>query len=218
KTRKLMYTLQFDYPPASMNCEFILSQPLPAGVYISTDELQELERLKKLSAVYPKFVDIEIITENAKPFNVLLRGAPKITETLVLPIHFRYHAASDKRSFNTVSIGLPELFINCPLLELEQHKSDQLYCLNESQSSFEEKQTSLEANGECNWQHIDLDIQLLKPLRAEIPVGNAKAYPFILYATILLSWAMSIWTVLRTQSVPKRLNQQLNEQRNLKSN
>lgn len=51
----------------------------------------------QLSAVYPKFVDIETITEKSTPFAVLLRGEAKLRDTLTLPIHFRYHAASDKR-------------------------------------------------------------------------------------------------------------------------
>lgn len=118
--RTLTYRLRFDYPLVGKDCEYVLLQPLPASVYISTDELDDLQRLKRvrvierlelqgptglqtffscsqLSAVYPKFVNVEVATERAQPFDVLLRGTPKITETLALPVHFRYHAPSDKR-------------------------------------------------------------------------------------------------------------------------
>ncbi|XP_033156137.1 uncharacterized protein LOC117138277 isoform X2 [Drosophila mauritiana] len=95
--RTLNYRLRFDIPLVGKDCEYVLLQDLPASVYISTDELDDLQRLKRLNAIYPKFVNIEVATERAQPFSVLLRGTPKITESLALPLHFRYHAPSDKR-------------------------------------------------------------------------------------------------------------------------
>ncbi|XP_039227137.1 uncharacterized protein LOC6528498 isoform X2 [Drosophila yakuba] len=95
--RTLNYRLRFDIPLVGKDCEYALLQDFPASVYISTDELDDLQRLKRLNAIYPKFVNIEVATERAQPFSVLLLGTPKITESLALPLHFRYHAPSDKR-------------------------------------------------------------------------------------------------------------------------
>lgn len=81
---------------AGKDCEYTLEQQLPAAVYISTDQLDDLKRLNKLHGFYPKFVDIEMPTEKSQQFNVLIMGNPKITETFKLPIHYRYHAPSNE--------------------------------------------------------------------------------------------------------------------------
>lgn len=51
----------------------------------------------KIDVIYPSFVDIEKPTEQSKGFEVFLKGIPKTTDTLTLPIHYRYHAPSDER-------------------------------------------------------------------------------------------------------------------------
>ncbi|XP_016943320.3 phosphatidylinositol-glycan biosynthesis class X protein [Drosophila suzukii] len=223
--RSLTYRLRFDYPLVGKGCEYALLQAFPASVYISTDELDDLQRLKRLSAVYPKFVNIEVATERAQPFSVLLRGTPKITETLALPVHFRYHAPSDKRSAATVAIPLPELYLNCPMADSELIENelvarpDKLYCLNAAESRFDENvvkdgQPTTMANLErCNWRRVHVDCQLKTPLRAEIPVGQATAYGPVLCATILLGWSLALWTIIRSMANTRRINQRLNEQR-----
>ncbi|XP_034651454.1 phosphatidylinositol-glycan biosynthesis class X protein [Drosophila subobscura] len=225
--RTLTYRVQFDYPLAGKDCDYMLLQPLPAAVYISTDELDDLQRLKRLSAVYPKFVNIEEATERAQPFSVLLRGVPKLMEVVTLPIHFRYHAPSDKRSTSVVAIATPELYLNCPIADNELvdnelvARPDKLYCLNAHKSRFDEnivtdrEPTTIHNLERCNWKQIHVDYQLRAPLRAEIPVGNTNAYAPVLYGTIILTWTMAIWTMLRTLSSSRRINQRLNEQRQL---
>ncbi|KAH8297281.1 hypothetical protein KR044_010069, partial [Drosophila immigrans] len=215
--RKLQYNVQFDDSIVNLNCKYALLQSLPAAVFISTDELDDLQRLKMLNAIYPKFVDIEIITEKATPFTVLIRGTPSKKETITLPIHFRYHAASDKHTTVTVEINTPELYLNCPTndnkpIDTESPiRKDKLHCLNKSKCNLEVHNAEMQSQEDCKWQQVAVDNQPKEPLKAEIPVGNAKGYTPILYATIILSWVMSIWTVLDTQSVPRRINRSVNE-------
>lgn len=40
-----------------MNCEYMIAQQLPAAVYISTDELDDLQRFKMVSPMIPLIVD-----------------------------------------------------------------------------------------------------------------------------------------------------------------
>uniref|UniRef100_F3YDB9 Phosphatidylinositol-glycan biosynthesis class X protein n=3 Tax=Drosophila melanogaster TaxID=7227 RepID=F3YDB9_DROME len=223
--RTLNYRLRFDIPLVGKDCEYALVQDLPASVYISTDELDDLQRLKRLNAIYPKFVNIEVATERAQPFSVLLRGTPKITESLALPVHFRYHAPSDKRLAATVAIPLPELYLNCPMADsalIENElvaRPDKLYCLNAPESRFDENhikdgQPTTMANLErCNWRRVHVDCQLKMPLRAEIPVGHASAYGPVLCGTILLGWSLALWTIIHSMANTRRINQRLNEQR-----
>ncbi|XP_064547820.1 uncharacterized protein PIG-X [Drosophila montana] len=215
--RKLKYTVQFEKTLAGSNCEYMLAQPLPAAVYVSTDELDGLQRLKMLNAVYPKFVDVEIITEKAEPFSVLLRGTPKITDTLTLPIHFRYHAASRKYTSASVVIGTPQLYLSCPMGDKELIDTelldgpDKFYCLDEQKTDFEVQPRQLTADN-CSWRRVKADFRTERPLQAEIPVGDANGYTFVLYATIALTWTASIWTILSTRSVARRINDELTEQ------
>ncbi|XP_030382823.1 phosphatidylinositol-glycan biosynthesis class X protein [Scaptodrosophila lebanonensis] len=218
--RTITYTVQFHPSLVDKDCKYILKQSLPAAVFVSTDELDDLQRLNKLVAVYPKFVDIEQPTEKANAFTVLLRGSPKITDTLTLPIHFRYHAPSDNSSYASVVIDTPVLYANCPATQRGLMKNellvqpDKLFCLNYEIISFEENLAREEKDTEqCSWKQLHADYQPKSALRAEIPVGNSRAFPPILYATITLSWALSIWTVIRTRSVPRRINYRLNDQR-----
>jgi len=44
--RKLTYQVQFPNTIADLNCEYVILQTLPAAVFISTDELDDLQRLK----------------------------------------------------------------------------------------------------------------------------------------------------------------------------
>ncbi|KAH8284563.1 hypothetical protein KR018_004295, partial [Drosophila ironensis] len=246
--RTLSYRLRFDYHLVGKECEYVLLQTLPASVYISTDELDDLQRLKRLSAVYPKFVNIEVAAERAETFSVLLRGTPKITETLALPVHFRYHAPSDKRcvalilnakcciahtNFHskpnrtaaTVTIPLPELYLNCPIADSELIESglvaptDKLYCLNAPESRLDEhvvkdgEPTTRAHLERCNWRRVQVDCRVKTSLRAEIPVGNSNVYGPVLCATILLGWSMALWTIFRSMANTRRINQRLNEQR-----
>lgn len=47
--RKIVYTVQFNDSMAGSKCEYVLKQTLPAAMYVSTDELKDLRRLKKVS-------------------------------------------------------------------------------------------------------------------------------------------------------------------------
>ncbi|KAM7345498.1 phosphatidylinositol glycan anchor biosynthesis class X [Cochliomyia hominivorax] len=220
--RNLIYTVQFDYPLAGKECEYVLRQHLPASVYVSVDQLDDLQRLKKLDAFYPSFVDIEKPTEQSNDFEVYLKGVPKITDTLTLPIHFRYHAPKEESLFAIVDINTPTMFINCPkheehLLENElQIEANTLYCLDEKVPKIK-KSDNNEVTGRwneaCNWKYVKVDVKLKSALRAEIPVGNERAFPPILYATIIVSWIVSLWTIFRTRRVPMAINQKLEEQR-----
>lgn len=93
------------------------------------------------------------------------------------------------------------------------------YCLHEETSSFITFSTHLNIQSieDCDWKLINANIRLKSPLSATIPIGNEKAFPPILYATIIISWIVSLWTVFRTQAVPRRINQKLEEQRILQN-
>ncbi|XP_037949074.1 phosphatidylinositol-glycan biosynthesis class X protein [Teleopsis dalmanni] len=221
--RNLKYNIQFEQPLADEACEYMLQQFLPAAVYVSKDQLDDLQRLNKLSAVYPNFVDIELSTEKAEPFTVLLKGVTKTTGAINLPIHFRYHAPSDKR-FVSVDIEPPKMFIRCVnnmenLIDHEvQLTPGVLYCQNETTFMTARNNTDLSTNvNNCNWLLIKVNYKIKHVLRAKIPVGNEKSFPPILYATIILSWVVSIWTVMRTQHVPRYINSKLEQQRSFEN-
>lgn len=122
-----------------------------------------------------------------------------------------------------VVIDTPTMYINCPkheehLLENElQIDANTQYCLDEQVPSIKKSarysQTSGKWNEPCNWKYVMVDVKVKSSLRADIPVGNKSAYPPILYATIIMSWIVSLWTIFRTRRVPMAINEKLEEQR-----
>lgn len=116
------------------------------------------------------------------------------------------------RSTATVEIGLPQLYLNCAVGNNETMMSDDIYCVNEQLSSMEKYHRNI-PRVDCSWRQARVEFQQKEPLRADIPVGDSKDFPPVLYATIILSWAVSLYTVFFTQSVPRRINSELNQQR-----
>ncbi|XP_053962209.1 uncharacterized protein LOC128865854 [Anastrepha ludens] len=232
--RELFYSVQFANTLTNKKCEYVLDQLLPAGVYINVDQLDDLKRLQKLNAIYPPFIDIESPTEKSKSFTVLLKGIPHPTDNIKLPLHYRYHAPSKNHNkFATVEIPIPKLYIKCDthdggsIDELLETASKYQFCLNKGSIKFVTQlsenesssvpTTNLEVYENCGWYLIDVHYQLKSDLRADIPIGNEKAFSPVLYVTIVISWAISLWTVFRTHSIPRRINYKLEEQRILQN-
>ncbi|XP_013116284.1 phosphatidylinositol-glycan biosynthesis class X protein [Stomoxys calcitrans] len=222
--RDLIYTVQFDYPLAGKNCEYILQQSLPASVYISVDQLDDLVRKKKLDAIYPGYVDIEKPTEESSDFEIFIKGSTKVSDTVTLPIHFRYHAPNDENSFIPVDLIAPAaMYIKCPIPEEQdlverklEIESNTIYCLDESVPAIREyikRDINVRSSGVCNWKLVNIALQIKSSLHAEIPIGNVSAHPTVLYLTIIISWAVSLWTIFRTRHIPILINEKLDEQR-----
>ncbi|XP_067630097.1 uncharacterized protein PIG-X isoform X2 [Eurosta solidaginis] len=233
--RELSYSVQFSDILHGKDCEYILEQLLPAGVYISVDQLNDLKRLKKLNAMYPPFVDIELPTEKSKAFTILLKGIPQHLEVIKLPLHYRYHAPSKKSNkLVPVEIPIPKLYIKCVAQEADsiedllETASKYKFCLNvrdinfvqqsnENDSSSTIKSTYSESFENCEWYLTDVHFQLKSDLRADIPIGYETSFPPVLYATIIISWVVSLYTVYRTNANPRRINYKLEEQRILQN-
>lgn len=112
----------------------------------------------------------------------------------------------------TVEISSPQLFLNCAIGNNETMISNDVHCVNEQLSSMEKYHRNT-PRVDCSWRQARIEFQQKKPLRADIPVGDSKDFPPVLFATIILSWAVSLYTVFFTQSVPRRINRELNQQR-----
>jgi len=185
--RELTYFIHFDYPIAGKECEYFIEQSFPSGVYVNVDQLNDLVRFKKLEALYPYHIDIEIPTEQAQPFHVLLSGRPKISDSIVLPIHFRYHAPR-KTNFVKVEIDNPLLYFKC----LDENdttdyipQTNQSYCIQvsrfipEEKLIFSAKHTPEVLESICGWRLLEYDLHLKSSLTANIPVGDLNLYKFV---------------------------------------
>ncbi|XP_073844728.1 phosphatidylinositol glycan anchor biosynthesis class X [Musca autumnalis] len=218
--RNLIYTVQFDYPLAGKNCEYLLRQSFPASVYISVDQLDELSRKEKLKAIYPRFVDIEKPTEESTEFDIFIKGSTKVSDTIYLPIHVRYHAPSEEKSFIPIDLFAPNaMYISCPSQEEQQFVERELeietspgYCLDETVPTIREGPKNIK-DPSCKWKDVKIALQIKSSLHAEIPIGNESAHPTVLYITIIVSWVVSLWTVFRTRHIPIAINANLEEQR-----
>lgn len=77
---------------------FMIKQKIPASIYVSTDQLEDLRRLEKLSYFIEEVrIDIEKPTEKSESFFIYLFGDSSFLRKIKLPVHFRYHAPGNKR-------------------------------------------------------------------------------------------------------------------------
>lgn len=120
------------------------------------------------------------------------------------------------RSTANVEISSPQLYLNCVVGNNETMNSNDVHCVNEQLNSMEKYHRN-SPRVDCSWRQARVEFQQKEPLRADIPVGDSKDFPPVLYATIILSWAVSLYTVFFTQSVPRRINSELNQQRQQKT-
>uniref|UniRef100_A0A1A9ZAV2 Phosphatidylinositol-glycan biosynthesis class X protein n=1 Tax=Glossina pallidipes TaxID=7398 RepID=A0A1A9ZAV2_GLOPL len=198
--RKIVYTVHFNDAMAG-TCEYVLKQTLPAAMYVSTDELKDLRRLKKLNSVFPRFVDIEVPTEKANSFDVFLRGVPKIEDSAILPIHYRYHAPHRVNRFASVQLPKSIIYMNCPRNEeiiLEKYTkfdSSIKYCLNFDQLTINPQTNESINDDSCNWMLLQQAYHAKSSLTANIPLGNKNACTRVLYGTIFISWFAALWSV-----------------------
>lgn len=95
--RDLKYGVVFpDFQGTSYT--FMIKQKIPASIYVSTDQLEDLRRLEKLSYfIEEDRIDIEKPTEKSESFFIYLFGDTSFLRTIKLPVHFRYHAPGNKR-------------------------------------------------------------------------------------------------------------------------
>lgn len=156
----------------------LLVQDIPSSVYVDTDQLYNLKRLKKLKTFVDSFVDVEQPTSKSSPFKVYIFERLKKSLNVTLPVHFRYHSPSDKK-YNRVEIDSPKVFVsNCHI----KGKLHQLPCVNSSNINEISEIASL---SNCPWSEVDVAQITLSFL---IPVGNINSYYYVMPVTIFLSW------------------------------
>uniref|UniRef100_A0A1A9WGL8 Phosphatidylinositol-glycan biosynthesis class X protein n=1 Tax=Glossina brevipalpis TaxID=37001 RepID=A0A1A9WGL8_9MUSC len=207
--RKIAYIVRFNDSLVGAKCEYILKQNLPAAVYVNTDELEDLKRLGKLDGIFPRFVDIEVPTEKAKPFDVYLRAAPKIADNLILPIHYRYHAPHPVNRFSFVELTKPIMYIKCSSSEETLLESNRRYCLDCDLLNISPQTNQSIDNENCNWILLPPIYRIVSSLKASIPVGSKMAYTSVFYGTILISWCAVLWSMFsvfqRVQDIKYKL-------------
>lgn len=111
------------------------------------------------------------------------------------------------------------MYISCPSQEEQTFVERELeietspgYCLDETIPTIREGPKHIR-DATCKWKDIKIALQIKSPLHAEIPIGNESAHPTVLYITIIASWVVSLWTILRTRHIPIAINANLEEQR-----
>lgn len=156
-------------------CDVLLIQDIPSSVYVDTDQLSNLNRLNKLKTFVDSFVDVEQPTTKSDSFKVYIYEKLRKNLNITLPVHFRYHAPSDKK-YNRVEIDSPKVFIsNCHM----KGRTLELPCINSSDIG------EIQPIATCTWTEIDVAQITLSFL---IPVGNINSYYYVMPVTIFLSW------------------------------
>uniref|UniRef100_A0A1Q3F3K8 Phosphatidylinositol-glycan biosynthesis class X protein n=2 Tax=Culex tarsalis TaxID=7177 RepID=A0A1Q3F3K8_CULTA len=207
--RDIHYNLKFG-GVGRMSCELLLIQPLPAAIYVDTDQLTNMKKFKKINSYVPLYVDVEKPASKSTPFSVYLYETVRREVNITMPIHFRYHDPSE-RKFERIQIESPSLHLQCnrglngksqPLKGAETHR---LPCASSAQIFDYDK---LDRAEHCDWQEVEFS-NVPTVISVLIPVGNSASYRFVLPATILVSWIGSIYLIYIIVKSGKRVNKKL---------
>ncbi|XP_063696844.1 uncharacterized protein LOC134827902 [Culicoides brevitarsis] len=204
--RELQYRLGF----AGFNrqpCEFILVQNLPAAIFVNTDQLNDLKRLKKIETYVPVYMDVEIPAIKSFHFQMYIFGDVRKAVNISLPIHFRYQQPTDMK-FVRVEIHSPELYVRCESQEAQK-----------STKSVEEEFPCRDSSNITDYDKIkEIDVCLWKPLEfinepttlsVLIPAGNIYSYKFVLPITIVISWLGCFYIIYIVLKKTKNLNKKI---------
>lgn len=94
--RELQYQLSFAGESLSKRtCEFMLVQNLAASVFVNTDELNDLKRLKQIEVYVPVYMDVEIPASKAFHVQIYVFGDVNRSVNVSMPVHFRYQVPTD---------------------------------------------------------------------------------------------------------------------------
>ncbi|XP_063826011.1 phosphatidylinositol-glycan biosynthesis class X protein [Ostrinia nubilalis] len=158
-------------------CIVALDQPLPPGVYLNPDELNEFRRIKKLNAVTKNRINIELPTEESESSNVYIFGRIKQDKAyLWLPVHARYHKAVKGGGTARNTVKSPKLYLRCPDQRLDvcdKALSPDTFLCN---GSSKEK---------CSWKQIPFTM-VTEPLIWDVPVGDLDHYYTVAVGTGLV--------------------------------
>ncbi|XP_055387792.1 uncharacterized protein LOC129616260 [Condylostylus longicornis] len=192
--RNLAYFIEFEHL-VGKQCEYAIEQKFSSDVYVNVDQLSCMVRQKKLVALYPSYINEEVSSGKSLPFSVLLFGTPKLFDSVILPIHFRYQIAR-KTNFVKVEIQKPSLYIKC------QVQNDKTIKISQSNHKFCIRNTEFVpdrfvSDEICDWHLLDYELHLRDALVVSVPVGDSNLLLFTFYATIGVSW-MGCFSVLCT--------------------
>ncbi|XP_047503436.1 uncharacterized protein LOC125048674 [Pieris napi] len=177
------------------DCSVGLEQVLPAGLFASPDELEELRY--KTRTIFKSKVDVEISAELASPITVHLLGTVQSHKTfLSLPVHARYHKSVAGGGYVSVDIPPPLLYINCGPKKFGKCSGESLV------NSFCPKNLQYK----CPW--IQVPVGGGAPLSWKIPRGNTQHHNLVWFGTVAVVCFGSLYILKEIHCHKSRQNKQ----------
>uniref|UniRef100_A0A336LUD1 Phosphatidylinositol-glycan biosynthesis class X protein n=1 Tax=Culicoides sonorensis TaxID=179676 RepID=A0A336LUD1_CULSO len=207
--RELQYRLGFG-GFMRQSCEFILVQNLPAAVFVNTDQLNDLKRLKKIETYVPVYMDVEVPAIKSFHFQMYIFGDIKKAVNISLPIHFRYQQPTDMK-FVRVEIHSPTIYFRCEsesspeLKPSKGQKEEEFPCRTSSNITDYDRIKEIDV---CLWEELEF-INDPTTLSVLIPAGNIYSYKFVLPITIVISWLGCFYIVYIVLKKTKNLNKKI---------
>ncbi|XP_054258536.1 phosphatidylinositol-glycan biosynthesis class X protein [Macrosteles quadrilineatus] len=167
------------------HCSLALRETLPAGMYVSPDQLDDLARLGQVQACANSSVDTEAPEPASAPISVMVYSGLERAENLLsarlsLPVHARYHAPSDDGGYQTISMGSPDVLIRCAgPLNCPELNTFSLPCYACSEEI-------------CTWTQLPYKTNA-ENLYMQVPVGNLQHYILVTILTFTITTGGAVY-------------------------
>ncbi|KAK9506740.1 hypothetical protein O3M35_008617 [Rhynocoris fuscipes] len=199
--RNIRYKLEIQDNNTCKEYQTIIKQVIPSSLYVNKDQLEDLSRLGKVTAIVNDFIDIEQPEDVSTSHDVLLFGSFEetaqytVSSNIYLPVHLRYHLPQVGGGFRSTILPLPKVYVKpCEFSSNSTSKDvTMLPCSADSIKS-------------CLYHLLPYKIND-DTLEVLIPVGNSDHYDIVLIIThlITIGGALYIYTVVLL-SLPKSSN------------
>ncbi|XP_014249206.1 phosphatidylinositol-glycan biosynthesis class X protein-like [Cimex lectularius] len=186
--RDLSYSFELITNGVWEECRLCIEEQIPKGLFVNINQIEDLERFGKISALVNATDNIEKPEDESEPQNVklytnLTRTFNILTSSVNLPFHFRYHEAQPNGGFKKAVIGPPSVFMTCLL--------SPTFCRS---NNFVELPCSSEVQQTCSFQPMNYHINL-EYLEIDIPVGDTNHYNLVLFFTLFVTSSGAIYVL-----------------------
>lgn len=187
-------------------CQLVVEETLPAGMYVDTDELRDLAEARGLRTFVPVPVDVEKPEFQADAFRMYVFRDLQIQENLRLtqvevPVHLRYHQPRPPTPDEVrrglapsaiVKLQNPRLFLSCQGDHLAQR------CPDRTVTSY----CDASGTAKCEYLHLPYKINV-NAVEVSVPVGNEEHGSTVVGITTFIVSGGTIYLIIALLRAPE---------------
>ncbi|XP_064650543.1 phosphatidylinositol-glycan biosynthesis class X protein-like [Lineus longissimus] len=158
-------------------CDILLVEHLPSGVYIDVHQIEQMVEFGGPEVIVNDPIDIEQPEYLSLPNKILVYGqitvkGQRLSTSITLPIHLRYHRAESEGGYVQVIQKHPEVFVRCDAYDHFSTQDSQGFPCS---AKYPEQR--------CPWYKIDYSTDS-KEITFHLPIGDSDLTNLVCIITI----------------------------------